>query len=372
MRKTNAKKHIVHLVYRLDIGGLERVLVNSINALPATEYQHSIIALTDYSKEFSALLEHEVSLHALHKPEGHSWKIFYQVWRLLFRLRADIVHSYNLPTLEYQLCSLLAGVPKRLHAEHGRDIYDPEGKNKKYRLLRQLMSPFVDKFIAVSDDLYQWLLKTVNIAPSKCCLIYNGVDTDKFSPAKQKSRLDERQQDKFVFGCVGRLHAIKDHKLLISAFTLACQQSTEFKQQAQLSIVGDGPLKNELQQQIEQAQLQQHIWLVGARHDMQTVYHAFDVFVMSSKGEGVPMTMLEAMACGLPVVSTHVGGIPEITNEKNAILVPPQDQQSLACALLEIFEQRENLQHYKDESRKLAVDEFSEINMIRLYQATYR
>ncbi|WAJ70705.1 TIGR03088 family PEP-CTERM/XrtA system glycosyltransferase [Catenovulum adriaticum] len=372
--KPNKPKHIVHLIYRLDIGGLERVMVNCINAMPPTQYKHSIIALTDYSDEFVKLIERDVDLYSIKKPEGHSWKAFWLVFKQLWKLKADVLHSYNLPTLEYQICGLIAGIPKRIHAEHGRDIYDPEGNNKKYQKLRQIISPFLDKFVCVSDDLYSWLMQTVNIAPSKCQLIYNGVDTEKYQVSDRKSVLDESQQDKFVFGCVGRLQAIKDHQLLIRAFTLACEQDTSFANCTQLSLIGDGPLRTQLEQQVQIADTQFNIWFAGARHDMANVYHSFDVFVMSSLGEGIPMTMLEAMSTGLPVVSTNVGGISEIVSEHTAILVPPAQANLLANAMLKIFYQSktEDFQQMKITARKDVVENFSEQSMVSSYQRIYK
>lgn len=372
--KPNKPKHIVHLIYRLDIGGLERVLVNCINSMPPDQYKHSIIALTDYSTEFAKLIKYDVQLIALHKPEGHSWKIFWQVFKQLWKLKADILHSYNLPTLEYQVCGLLAGIPKRIHAEHGRDIYDPEGKNKKYQRLRQLISPFLDKFVCVSEDLYLWLKNTVNIAPSKCTLIYNGVDTEKYQIPAHKSILDSSQQDKFVFGCVGRLQAIKDHKLLLNAFSKACSQDQTFAQSTQLSLIGDGPLRAELEQEVHKLNTKAHIWLAGSRQDMPNVYHSFDIFVMSSLGEGIPMTMLEAMATGLPVISTNVGGISEIVSEQTALLVPPAQVDLLAKAMLTIFHQANtnSFQQMKKTARKRVVENFSEQSMVSSYQRVYK
>ncbi len=372
--KPNKPIHVVHLIYRLDIGGLERVLVNCINAMPSEQYKHSVIALTDYSDEFSKLIEKDVNLYAIHKPEGHSWKAFWHVLKKLWQLKADVLHSYNLPTLEYQVCGLLSGIQNRIHAEHGRDIYDPEGKNKKYQLLRKIVSPFLNKFVCVSEDLYLWLKHTVNIAPGKCELIYNGIDTDKYQLKTHKIVINNTQQNKFVFGCVGRLQAIKDHKLLISAYALACIQDKHFSQSTQLSIIGDGPLRSTLEEQVDCLPVSDNIWFAGARHDMEKVYHSFDTFIMSSLGEGIPMTMLEAMSTGLPVISTNVGGIPEIVSEKTALLVPPANAEQLAAAMLNMFSVKDEIQfqNMRIAARKEVVERFSEENMVNRYQRLYQ
>ncbi|KMT64649.1 TIGR03088 family PEP-CTERM/XrtA system glycosyltransferase [Catenovulum maritimum] len=367
----NERKHITHLVYRLDIGGLERVLINSINALPEDKYSHSIIALTEYSNDFANLINsNSVALYSINKPEGHSWKAFYQVYKLLKQTKPNVLHSYNLPTLEYQLCAFLARVPNRVHAEHGRDIYDPEGKNKKYQLLRRLISPFINKFVTVSKDLYDWLKDTVQITPKKCELIYNGVNTTSYQTADSKTLIHDSQNGKFVFGCVGRLQGIKDHQRLIKAYDIACSENENFANSTQLSIVGDGPLRAELEQQAQITK--RNIWFAGARHDMADIYHSFDTFIMSSIGEGVPMTMLEAMASGLPVISTNVGGIPEITTAEMSILVPAKDEKTLSEAMLKMHSNNKHLVTMKVASRKLATENFSEQSMVNKYQNLYR
>ena len=365
----------MHLVYSFDVGGLERIIANCIASLP-DNYEHTIVALSSYSDEFVAQLSKPAKMIALNKPQGQSWGTFKQFYNILKQEKPDILHSYNLASFEFQTMAALARVPYRLHAEHGRDVHDPDGSNKKYQLLRKLLSPFVHNIVSVSDDLHQWLINTVGLSAKKCQLILNGVDTTQYKPAETSNKTPQKN---LTFGHVGRLQAIKNQKNLIESYILACQQSESFKANTQLAIVGKGPLKEALEQQIATSACQQNMHLWGERHDMPKVYQDIDVFVMSSDAEGVPMTMLEAMASGLPVVSTSVGGIPEVTSKEQAILVDAKSAEALSEGLLLMFDKYQAEGEYgpvfsdmQRASTKLVEDRFSQTSMIKKYLALYQ
>lgn len=377
----------MHLVYSFDVGGLERIIANCIASLP-DNYEHTIVALADYSEEFVAQLAKPVKMIALNKPQGQSWGTFKQFYSILKQEKPDILHSYNLASLEFQTMAALARVPFRLHAEHGRDVHDPDGTNKKYQILRKLVAPFVHKIVSVSDDLHQWLINVVGLSDKKCHLILNGVDTAQYRPAASKREphdtyahvnTDSTGVHKLIFGHVGRLQAIKNQKNLIASYVSACEQSEKFKAETKLVIVGKGPLQEALEQQIVKSSCQQNIEMWGERHDMPAVYQSLDVFVMSSDAEGVPMTMLEAMSSGLPVVSTRVGGIPEITSKQQAILVDAKSVEALSEGLLLMFDKYKAEGEYgpvfsdmQAASQQLVEERFSQNNMINKYLALYQ
>ena len=113
---------VAHAIYRLDVGGLENGLVNLINRIPAQRFRHAIICLTEYSEFRQRLTRDDVAVYALHKPPGNSPMTQFRLWRLLNQLRPDIVHTRNMGALEATLPAALAGVPVRIHGEHGRDV----------------------------------------------------------------------------------------------------------------------------------------------------------------------------------------------------------------------------------------------------------
>ena len=318
---------VVHLIYRLDFGGLETLLVDCVNRMPAAKYRHAIVCLTGYTEFADKITRPDVELYALDKAPGLGLGTHAALWKLLRRLRPAILHTYNLSTIEYSLTAALAGVPIRVHAEHGRDAGDPQGLNRKHNLLRRLMAPFVDRYIPVSGDLQRWLGEVVGIPAAKNLLINNGVDTIHFHPGAPDA-------GQFVIGTVGRVQDVKNQAGLVDAFIALRAQLPGQRERMRLVIIGDGPLREQLEAKVRDNGLADVVNLAGARTDIACQMRGFSVFALSSIAEGTPVTLLEAMACGLPVVSTAVGGIPELVQDGvTGALVPARDAQALAAAL---------------------------------------
>lgn len=356
-------KIVCHVVYGLNVGGLERVLVNTVSRMPST-YQHIVVCLTSYSSSFASLLPSNTQVLSLSKKSGQDFGLYVKWWRLLKQFKPDVVHSYNLATLELQVVSALCGVKVRIHAEHGRDIYDPSGDNKKYQWLRRCVSPFIHTWVAVSTDLHDWLQSTVGLSKRKTKLIRNGVDTEVFVPKKIP-------RDKFVVGHVGRLSPIKNQKLLVEAFSIAFNSNSQFAENAVLLIVGEGESRKELEQYIDSKKLGAKISLVGLRQNMPSTYRGFSVFVMSSIGEGIPMTLLEAMSSGLPAIVTNVGGMPEVVSRDEGIITPTRDATAMAEALLILFNSPEKREQLALAARKRIQTDFDEAKMVSDYLSLY-
>ena len=327
---------VVHLIYRLDFGGLETLLIDCINGMPADKYRHAIVCLTDYTDISSKISKPGVALFALHKPPGLAPATHWRLWRLLRRLRPTIVHTYNLAAIEYAPAAALAGVPVCVHGEHGRDARDPNGSNRRHNLLRRLVLPFYDCYYAVSNDLRDWLKHTIGVPEHKNLLLENGIDTVRFHPPANALRTVTAALPEgcLVFGTVGRIQDVKDHAGLVDAFIALLALVPDQGQRLRLAIVGDGPLLPALSAKVAAAGIAELVWLPGARMDIDAVMRSFSVFVLSSLAEGTPMTVLEAMASGLPVVSTGVGGVPEVVVDGvTGTLVAAADPLALAQAM---------------------------------------
>ena len=327
---------VVHLIYRLDFGGLETLLIDCINGMPADRYRHAIVCLTDYTDFARKISKPDVPLFALHKPPGLAPATHWHLWRLLRQLQPAILHTYNLSAIEYAPVAALANVPVCVHGEHGRDARDPHGTNRRHNFLRRLVLPFYDCYYAVSADLRNWLKDTIGVPDKKNLLLENGIDTVKFSPPEAGVRVatPELPESCFVFGTVGRIQDVKDHATLIDAFIALLALLPQQREHLRLAIVGEGPLLPSLKEKIHAAGIEDLVWLPGARMDINIVMRSFSVFMLSSIAEGIPVTILEAMATGLPVLSTNVGGVPEVVQEGvTGTLVPASDAHAMAHAM---------------------------------------
>lgn len=325
---------VVHLTYALDFGGLEVLLVECINCMPAHKYRHAVVCLTRYSDFVRKITQPGVEVYALEKPPGLGLGTHVKLWKLLRRLRPTLLHTYNLAAMEYAFTAACAGVPIRVHAEHGRDASDPEGKNPKHNFLRRRLAPFIDRYVPVSDDLQRWLDQVVAIAPRKIALIKNGVDTERFATQAVEASASPWQAGDFVIGTVARVQDVKHHKGLVQAFIELRALLPQHAGRLRLSIIGDGPLLPSVKAQVAAAGLDDVVWLPGARSDIAALMHSFSLFALPSLAEGTPVSLLEAMACGLPVVASNVGGIPEVIQDgEQGSLVPAADSAALAAAI---------------------------------------
>lgn len=367
---------VVHVVYRFAVGGLENGLTNLINYMPPERYRHAIVCLTDYTDFRNRVRRVDVPCIALHKNAGHDFNVYLRFWRVLQELRPDIVHTRNLAGLEFMIPAAMARVQGRVHGEHGRDVYDLDGTNLKYNLWRRLTRPFVHHYTAVSTDLAGWLIDTVGADPRRVTQIYSGVDTQRFHP-RQGARPTIGPKDfappgSLVIGTVGRMQAVKDQLTLVRTFLHLLETFPKAREHIRLVMVGDGPLREEAQQLLHAAHAKHLAWLPGESADIPEIMRAFDLFVLPSLGEGISNTILEAMASGLPIIATRVGGNPELVEEgRTGTLVPPADPPALAEAIRTYLVDQHRLAVHGQAGRQKVEARFSIETMVNGYLAVY-
>lgn len=354
---------IAHVIHRLDVGGMENGLVNLINHMPSDRYRHAIICLTDATRFEDRIERNDVEVFSLHKRAGHDWGLYVRLWRLFRRLKPDVVHTRNLAALEAVLPAAWAGVPVRIHGEHGRDVEDIDGTKRKYQWLRRVLAPLVHRFIALSQDLESYLLNTVGVPSSKVVRIINGVDVEKFRPAAHRS-------EAVVIGSVTRMQEVKDPLTLARAFVQLVSDGRAGA--VRLAMIGDGPLLPQVAEILRSAGLKEHVWLPGRRDDVAELLRGFDVFSLSSRVEGISNTILEAMATGLPVVATRVGGNAELVEEGvTGALVRSGSPEALAVALATYIDDREIRRAHGRAARARAEHDFAMGSMVSRYMEVY-
>ena len=367
---------IAHVIFHFGVGGLENGLVNLINHIPENRYRHTIICLKGFSEFHKRLNRNDVEIIALNKREGNDFSIYGELYRIFRRLNPDIVHTRNLAAMEAQVVAAVAGVKARIHGEHGRDIFDLDGKNWKYNLLRKTIRPFVHHFIAVSKDLEHWLIDTVHVSPARVRQIYNGVEHLRFHPdnilpieAFPSGFFDGRP---FVVGGVGRMVEVKDFPALVKAFLLLREKIPVTSRPLRLVIIGDGIAKPQCEAMLRSAGVEQFAWLPGERLDIPQLMQAMDLFVLPSLAEGISNTILEAMASGLPVVATRVGGNTELVWEgETGYLIPSGDPAALAQVIDKYYQDDAMARRHGRRAREIIEQQFSMHAMTNSYLAVY-
>lgn len=355
---------IAHVVYRFDCGGLQNGVVNIINRLPADEFEHTIISLTD-STDFRRRLPDHVALAELRKRPGNSPAYLYRIWKMLKNERFDILHTRNLPCLESQLAGWFAGVGARIHGEHGWDIFDLQGTHRRYRWLRRLFRLIVTRYVVVSRHLQSYLVDGTGVPSARIRRICNGVDTQRFHPAA-----GGLPREAFVVGSVGRLEVVKDYLTLARAFALICREA---QVTPRLVLVGDGSQRESVEQYLHSEGLDAAVEFTGARDDIPEQMRRFSVFVLPSRAEGISNTILEAMACGLPVIATDVGGNSElVVPGTTGFLVPAGDAAAIAGKLAWYREHPVELIRHGQAARTRVLAEFSLDGMVDAYAQLYR
>ena len=367
---------ILHVIHHLLMGGMENGLVNLINNMPAAKYRHAVVCVEDYSDFRHRITRPDVEVIALGRSRIGIWKLRREIFRLCRQLRPAIVHTRNQSGLDALLPARLARVAHCLHGEHGWDVDDLEGKHWKPVALRRLHSPLIERYITVSNDLERYLINRVGISASRIFQIYNGVDTNRFQPDPHKRRQglppEFRDDALILIGTVGRIQPVKDQATLLNAFAQLVTSRPELRQKLRLVIVGNGPLLSELKSLAIALNIAELTWFSGALDSVSDVLRSLDVYVLPSLNEGISNTILEAMASGVPIIATGVGGNLELIEDGACgRFFTPRDAAALAKLLLEYALDPALRAAHSRAARQRAVERFSLTTMVARYEAIY-
>lgn len=351
--------HVVHVLYSLGTGGLEKGLTTLIARSPSA-FRHSVVCLST-SGEMAALLPPGTPVFEMHKPPGNSPRFVWRLARKLADLRPDVVHTRNWGGLDGVIAARLAGHRHVVHGEHGWEMGDALGASRRRRVLRKLLSRWVDEYTCVSRHLERWLADEVGIR-RPITQIYNGVDASRFSPGRVSDGVRAElglETGAFVVAIVGRLDPIKDHATLFRAFAKVRASLPR----AVLMVVGAGPEELRLRELAGEG-----VRFLGNRPDVPELLRTASVFALTSLNEGISNTILEAMATGLPIVATRTGGNPELVeSDAWGVLVEPGDDRAIAEALARYAAEPELAQAHGRASRERVLRRFSIEQMIEAY-----
>lgn len=364
---------VVHVVDALDAALTETSLLHLIRHLPPERYRHAIVCMHDRGGHQGDI--HGVEVVNLHKRAGSDPLHYLRMFGVLRALRPALVHTRGGAGLPAQVVAALAGVKLRVHAEHARGAVDAGG-GVRTRLLRRLLCPLIDHYIAVSSDLEEWLVESVGAEPARVSQIANGVDSLQFHPRLGPSAAvgppGFMHDGVFVVGSVGRMDEAGNHATLVEAFLRLIASPHPAHQRLRLLLVGDGPARVECQALLHRAGAAARAWLPGARSDVAQLLRAMDLFVLPARVEDRSNAILQAMATGLPVVAAAVGGNTELVHPGfTGILVPPMSTELLAAAMADYCRIPEMAARHGARARSQVIARHSMPAMARDYLAVY-
>jgi sugar transferase (PEP-CTERM/EpsH1 system associated) len=363
---------VAHIVLSLDCGGLERMVLGLVRAGCARGQKVSVVCL-EHLGALAAQAE-QAGAHVLcaDKRPGLRPRTVGRLKAIFRELAPDAVHTHQIGALLYAgPAARRAGVPVIIHTEHGNHLKGlaPWHRRVRARLLWRLAARAADRFFCVSADIAA-TLKAAGIPPTKLAVMPNGIapaEVDRTEVERARRSLGW-SEDARIVGTVGRLSPIKRQDLLVRAFALLHRTRPE----ARLLIVGDGPEAGALRQLSTALGIAEAVHFAGYHQRPELYLRLMDVFALSSDSEGMPMALLEAWAAGVPVVSTNVGGIPELIEEgRTGLLVGPGNDEALAAALKELLADPARARALGEAGRAEVVKRFGLDRTVAAYEAAY-
>ncbi len=294
-----------------------------------------------------------------------------RLWQWWRQQRVELVHAHQYTPFFYAAAARAwRSGPPILFTEHGR--FYPDYPRRKRIVFNRLMLRRGDRVVAVGEAVRDALVRNEGIPPRRVGVIYNGIDVDRFANKLDDARTARRElglaDSDVVVIQVARLDYLKDHATGLRAVHRAASHCKQIR----VLLVGDGPERPRIEAEIARLGIQTHVHLLGLRHDVLRLLWASDIFLLSSISEGIPVTVIEAMAAGLPVVATAVGGVPEVVlDSQTGLLAAASDYMALGAALVKLAASAEMRAALGSAGQRRARELFSQHKMHAAYHLYY-
>ncbi len=354
--KPEAPLCVVHVALQLRTGGMEKLLVEFARHADRRRVALRFVSLGGRGAVAEDIEACGWPVVALDEPGGLRPGLVLRLARLFRHWNADVVHTHNTkPVLYAAPAARLAGVRRVIHTRHGQRFQ----AGRRTTLAFRLASTLVDRLVCVSQDSAR-LSAEEGISARRITTVWNGVDVSRFA-------YEGPQADGPVV-MVGRLSPEKDVNTLLEAVALAVRQYPAFR----LEIAGDGPCLEDLRRSATELSLGEHVEFLGEVREIPRLLGRSGLFVLPSLTEGISLTLLEAMARGLPIVATRVGGNPEVVIEgETGLLVSPQAPAELAAAMVHLL-QSPNVRRRMGQAGRSRVERYFDVRrMVAEYEAHY-
>lgn len=366
--KSRDKVNVMHVVLSLVVGGLERLVVENSLRMDPDRFNVEVCCLDEFGRFSQYLMDRGVKVTLLQRNQRRYDYLY--PFRLRSLLRARNIHVMQMHSGTFFLATqagVLARTPAMVYTDHGRAFFD-----SRIRMIEDRISGwFVHKIIAVSRELEQYLVEVVKLPASKTVTVINGINTSEFAARPRIQALADElgiPPDHRVVGTVARLDKVKDQVSMIEAFQLVHDQIP----QSLLVFVGDGPERQLLQHCVIENKLEGSVIFTGNRKDVPALLNLFDIFVLSSLSEGTSISLLEAMASGVPAVVTNVGGNPSIVdNMVDGLVVQPKKVSQIAEAMLALLTNDDKRGQFGSNAATKVRDRFSIDSMVEQYTSIY-
>jgi glycosyltransferase involved in cell wall biosynthesis len=363
---------ICHVIHALGVGGAE-VLVDQMLRLLSDEFR-CVVAVLDEIGEIGERLQRDgFSVEHLHRQPGIDRGCAKRLREFADREGAEILHAHQYtPFFQSMLSRGLFSRRPVVFTEHGRHF--PDLPSRRRSVVNRLMLRNCDRLIGCGNAVRQALIVNEGLPESRVEVIYNGVNLKSLGKPSAGARDRIRAEfgytsTDFVAVLVARLHELKDHQTALRAIDEARKQIPGLR----LLLAGDGDQRAAIEQTIRERGLAQTVTLAGTRKDVVDLLAASDVFLLTSISEGIPLTVIEAMAARRPVVSTSVGGLPELVEHGvTGFLAASGDDASLAASLIKLYRCPDLRQRMADIAARRAVEKFSLDGMLNGYRDVYR
>jgi glycosyltransferase involved in cell wall biosynthesis len=361
---------ICQILHSLNVGGAEVLAARLARQLQGS-YRFLFVCLDTLGTLGEELRAEGFPVEVLHRRPGLDWRSILRLRRFLRREGVGLLHAHQYTPFFYALMSRSLGprIPI-LFTEHGRHF--PDYPRRKRIFVNRLLLSRRDRVAAVGNAVRQALIVNEGIPAERVEVIYNGIDLDVFDH-KIQDRERARQEmgvgpDDFVVIQVARLDYLKDHPTAIRALERVCARNPLVR----LVLVGEGPEREKIETEVRHRQLTEHVRFLGLRKDVSRLVPASDLFLLTSISEGIPLTLIEAMAAGIPVVSTRVGGVAEVVvDEQTGLLAPSEDDSALAEHILSLATDSTRRERMGEAGRQRAHSLFSEEKMHASYRGLY-
>jgi L-malate glycosyltransferase len=371
MRSLTAKRPTVcHLLHSLHVGGAE-MLAAQLARRFAPEFRVVFACLDELGPLGEALRREGFTVHLLQRRPGLDWRCMTRVGEMLRQERVDVIHAHQYTPFFYAMLGRWRSGHPILFTEHGRHF--PDRRKLKRVVANRLLLARRDRVVGVGQAVRQALIANEGIPAGRVSVIYNGIDATRFQNGGH-----DRQQIRADLGIgaadlmmlqVARLDYLKDHATALRTLRTVVGALPNVR----LVLAGDGPERGAVERSIEEHGLTQHVRLLGTRQDVARLAAAADVFLLTSISEGIPLTIIEAMAAGLPVVATRVGGVPEVVEEgQTGLLARSGNDAELAAHLLKLARDPDLCRRLGRKGRERASVVFSESRMHACYLNLYR